>query len=227
MKKIFLSLIIAASSLIASAQVVPTPTGAKITLDGVTTEVVVYNPKLVRVVKYTEQRPEITNINVNGKEYSPQSKEFKTSSGHNKFKLDTGKMYAAINDKDANVSFWRYNDRLILAEQHKTGVFSKDEDGNQQVSQDFQFGRAAVGHAYCPYLESSRQVNVLGSQVKAKIRANQLPVPSLVTDKGFQIVWLADDAPLFDALKRDDPKKQGDVRFTSSAPVIDYVFLIQ
>ncbi|MDE6371478.1 MAG: hypothetical protein K2K92_08330 [Duncaniella sp.] len=130
----------------ARAEVVPTGHGAKITIDSVTTEVIVMNPQTVQVVKYINgQRPRVKN--------EPKGDgALRRDTGHNKYKIDTGDYYVALNEKDGNVSFWSHGDTLIMAEQHKTGRFAPisvkgdDEDGEQMyaVSQDFQIGKSGA-----------------------------------------------------------------------------------
>lgn len=129
------------------AEVVPTGHGAKITIDSVTTEVIVMNPQTVQVVKYVNgHRPRIKG--------EPKGDGgLRRDTGHNKYKIDTGDYYVALNEKDGNVSFWSHSDTLIVAEQHKTGRFTsvsvKDDDEDSEpmyaVSQDFQIGKSGAG----------------------------------------------------------------------------------
>lgn len=146
MRKVLLAFVMLAVLAVARAEVVPTGHGAKITIDSVTTEVIVMNPQTVQVVKYVNgQRPRIKG--------EPKGDgALRRDTGHNKYKIDTGNYYVALNEKDGNVSFWSHGDTLIMAEQHKTGRFApisvKDDDSEGEpmyaVSQDFQIGKSGA-----------------------------------------------------------------------------------
>lgn len=207
-------------------QITPTPTGAKITLDSVTTEIIVYAPTAVRVVKYVGERPALKPLKIKGVPQKPTEGPFRSEGGHNKYKLDTGAMWAALNEKDANVSFWNLGDTLVMAEQHKTGILAPSTKGKgYKVSQDFQMGRANVNEIYCPLLKDNSRVNLKGTVTAVGDRKAGLPKARIATDKGFQIVWLCNGDGSLDALPREG-KKNGDVTFTTfSAPMIDYLFI--
>lgn len=224
MKKIITSLLCAAA-LTANAQVTSTPTGAKITLDSITTEIIIYSPEAVRVVKYKGERPEITPLKIKGIPAIAEAKEYKKAEGHNKFKVDTGKFYAAINDKDGNISFWGYDDQLILAEQHKTGVITTDEaTGKPKVSQDFQIGLAKADTIFCSDLKEGKRTNLKGTMTKVGDKKAGLPKPNIRTERLFEIKWQTKRPSHLDARPRGG-KKNGDITFTSEQDVIDYVFI--
>lgn len=216
--KRFLTILIAALSLSVSAQVQSTPTGAKFTLDSVTTEIMVYSPNAVRVIKYVGARPEVKKLKLSGVARTPMAKEYAHEAGHNKYKLDTGKMYAAINEKDANVSFWSYADTLIMAEQHKTGKIA-----GKSVSQDFQMGRAKVGELTLRGDKNRR--NLKGERQELMDNKKSKPI-TLDTDKHFSVIWLAEGPTVIDATPRTDKKKEGDITvLTSGSDYIDYIFV--
>lgn len=224
MKKI-LTLIFCLVALTAGAQVIPTPTGAKITLDSITTEVVVYSPDAVRVLKYKGERPDLSKLKIKGVPKTPEAKTYKTAEGHNKYKIDTGKFYAAINDKDGNVSFWTHDDQLILAEQHKSGRFETDPvSGKPSVFQDFQMGLAKVDSIFCARLKDADRVNLKGAFTEVGDKKGGLPIAHISTDKLFDVLWLSKEKTTLDARPREG-KKNGDITFHSLRPIIDYVFL--
>lgn len=224
MKKIF-AMLMALASITASAQVTSTPTGAKITLDSITTEIVIYSPEAVRVIKYKGERPEIKPLKIKGVPAIAEAKEYKKAEGHNKFKVDTGKYYAAINDKDGNISFWDYDDNLILAEQHKTGIITSDEvTGKPKVSQDFQMGLAKADTIFCSELKEGKRTNLKGTIAKVGDKKAGLPTPNIRTERMFEIKWQTKKPTVFDFLPREG-KKNGDITVTSEQGVIDYVFL--
>lgn len=204
MKKLFVLIFAVAAALASRAEITPTDCGAKITLDSITTELIVYAPGAVRVIKYVGEHPELPKLKVKGLPSAPAKKAYRSEGGHNKLKIDTGDIYAALNEKDANVSFWNHGDTLIMAEQHKTGVIgAPDRKGRRAVAQDFQMGRAKVENL--------------------KFAKNRIS-----TEKGFGILWLADKNVKLDDSPREDKKKQGDVTLASpSALMIDYLFVIE
>lgn len=210
MKKFFAFIAAGVLAMAAYGQINPTETGASIKLDSVTTEVIVYAPGAVRVIKYTGERPELKPLKVKGVPSQPAKGPFRSEGGHNKYKLDTGAMWAALNEKDANVSFWSLGDTLIMAEQHKTGRVGADG-----VKQDFQMGRAQVERITVP----GSKANVKGSQTK--LSGNK----TIATDKGFRIVWLVKGDATLDAAPREG-KTNGDITVsTPGAPYIDYLFI--
>lgn len=224
MKKI-LTLIFCLAALTAGAQVIPTPTGAKITLDSVTTEVIIYSPDAVRVVKYKGERPNLPKLKIKGVPKTPEVKELKTAEGHNKYKVDTGKYYAAINDKDGNVSFWSHDDKLILAEQHKSGRIVDDPaTGHRSVFQDFQMGLSKVDSLFCARLKAADRVNLMGKFTSVGNKEGGLPVAQVKSDKLFEILWQGKEHTTLDARPREG-KTNGDITFHSLRPIIDYVFL--
>ena len=211
------------------SQVVATPTGAKLTLDSVTTEIIVYSPGVVRVVKYVGERPRLSGCKeLKVGKGDPQAKEYARSEGHHKYKVDTGRFNAALNDKDGNVSFWDYDEKLILAEQHKTGHIGAPvgKKGLREVSQDFQFGRAEVDSIWCD--GSAERPNLRDRQVKVGDRRGGLPTSRITTEKGWHIVWNSPLPATLDARWEREGRKKGDITFTSrSAPVIDYFFVVE
>lgn len=229
MKKI-LSLIalLLAVAPVCKSQVVPTPTGARLTLDSVTTEFIIYSPSLVRVIKYVGERPALAPCKeLKIGKGDPRGADYNHAEGHNKYKVDTGRFYAAVNDKDANVSFWNHDDVLILAEQHKTGRLGAPvgKKALRQVSQDFQFGRAKVDSIWCP---SSREHTDLKDRVvNVCDRRAGLPSPRITTEKGWDIIWNSPLPATLDATWVRDGRKPGDITFTSTAaPLLDYFFLL-
>ena len=230
MKKILslLAMLLAVAPMCKS-QVVATPTGARLTLDSVTTEIIVYAPGMVRVIKYVGERPELTPCKaLKVGKGDPRAKEYRRAEAKHKYKVDTGLIYAAINDKDGNVSFWDHDEQLILAEQHKTGRLGAPagKKGLREVSQDFQFGRAQVDSIWCP---SSREHTDLKDRVIAvgDHRAG-LPSPRITTEKGWDIVWNSPLPATLDTRSTRDGHKPSDITFTSSAaPLLDYFFLVR
>lgn len=227
---------------VCKSQGVPTPTGARLTLDSITTEVIIYSPSLVRVIKYVGERPALApckELKIGKGE--PRGGEYVRAEGHNKYKVDTGRFYAAVNDKDANVSFWNHDDVLILAEQHKTGRLGAPagKKSLREVSQDFQFGRAKVDSIWCP---TSRERSELKDRVvTVGDRRAGLPSPRITTEKGWDIIWNSPLPATLDAatsataaasanattVAARSPRKPGDITFTSpAAPLIDYFFLL-
>lgn len=229
MKRFFLILTLAlAVAPICKSQVVATPTGAKLSLDSVTTEIIVYSPEMVRVVKYVGERPKLSACKeLKVGKGDPQGKEYARSEGHHKYKVDTGRYFAAINDKDGNVSFWNYDDQLILAEQHKTGRLGapSGKKGVRKVSQDFQFGRAEVDSIWCD--SSADRVNLRDRVVSVGDRRCGLPDSRITTEKGWSVVWNSSRPATLNARWEREGRKKGDITFTSpSAQVIDYFFLL-
>lgn len=229
MKKILFMLVSLLAVTPVHSQVVPTPAGARLTLDSVTTEIIVYSPELVRVIKYVGDRPKLTGCHALkiGKG-EPRGKEYARSEGHHKYKVNTGHFFAAVNDQDGNVSFWDYEERLILAEQHKTGRLGVPvhKKGLREVSQDFQFGRAAVDRVWCD--ASAEQSDLLDRVVRIGDRRAGLPSSEISTEKGWSLVWNSSLPASLDARRDREGHKKGDVTFTSAAaPVIDYFFCLK
>lgn len=213
-------------SMTGNAEIVTTQHGAAITLDSVTTEIIIYSPRAVRVIKYVGERPALKPVKVKGIPSKPEAGEHRTDTGHNKVKVDTGDYYAALNEKDGNVSFWSHGDTLIMAEQHRTGVLTPCSDGRYLVSQDFQMGRANVENIYCPALKPSGRVNLKDRRTVMPDKKGGLPERIIATDKGFGIYWLSEGEGFVDATPREDKKKQGDITVSSGpAPMIDYLFV--
>lgn len=230
MKKIFATIIAAAmtaSAFAATAEL--TATGAKITLDSITTEIIIYSPKAVRVIKYVgDERPALKPLKLAGVPAEAKEQAIVAETGHNKVMVGTGAMKAALNEKDGNVSFWSRGDTLIMAEQHRTGVLkAANRKGLREVAQDFQMGRAKVENLYCPALKEGKRVNLKGKRVAIGNKKGGLPTAHLATEKGFEVIWLSGGGEL-NATERTDKKKQGDITITSpSARHIDYLFVIE
>ena len=230
MKKILslLAMLLAVAPMCKS-QVVATPTGARLTLDSITTEFIIYSPSMVRVIKYVGERPALAPCKeLKIGKGDPRGGEYGRTDGHNKYKVDTGRFYAAINDKDANVSFWNHDDVLILAEQHKTGRVGAPagKKALREVSQDFQFGRAQVDSIWCP---SSREHTGLKDRViTVGDRRAGLPSPRITTEKGWDIIWNSPLPATLDTRSTRDGHKPSDITFTSTAaPLLDYFFLLR
>lgn len=227
MKKILFLLVSLLAVSTVRAQVVATPTGARVTLDSVTTEVIIYSPGVVRVVKYVGERPRLTACKeLKIGKGDPQSKEYARSEGHNKFKVDTGSFFAAINDKDGNVSFWDYDDKLILAEQHKTGRLGAPagKKALREVSQDFQFGRAQVESVWAD--KSADKENLYDRVTVVGDRRGGFPGNGVSTEKGWKIVWNSPLPATLDGRREREGHKKGDITFTSpTATCIDYFFV--
>ncbi len=227
MKKLLLIL----GSLLAVApvrgQVVPTPAGARITLDSVTTEIIVYSPDLVRVIKYVGDRPKLAGCPaLKIRKGDPRAGEYLRSEGHHKYMVNTGRFLAAVNDRDGNVSFWDYEERLILAEQHKTGRLGAPvrKKRLREAGQDFQFGRAAVDSIRCD--ASADRPNLLDRVVR--VGDAGLPSSAVSTEKGWSLVWNSALPATLDARREREGHKQGDVTFTSAAATaIDYFFCLK
>lgn len=208
----------------AKAQVTTTPTGATFTLDSITTEAIVYAPNAVRIIKYKVEKPAVKHLKIKGLPKLPAAGERAVQDGHNKVMVDAGDFFVAINTKDGNVSFWSHDDKLILAEQHKTGLFLTDSvSGKPFVSQDFQLGRAKVETLLCPEAKEAARVNLMGRSIKVGDKKGALPKGHLKADKGFEIFWLSDGETTLDALPREG-KKNGDISLRSSDYIIDYLF---
>lgn len=218
MKKILTIFASAAIGIMANAEITPTDNGAKITVDSLTTEVIVCSPSQVRVLKYYGNRPETANC--------PTNRELKRVAAKGKYKIDAGEYYVALNEKDGNVSFWDHEGVLIMAEQHRTASLTPlpGENGRYTVKQDFQFGRAAVDSILCPAAKTP--VNLKGSLTEFGKTSEALPSPYVTTEKGFGILWNSPAPGQVDDTPERPVKKAGDVTFTSdNAPAIDYFFL--
>lgn len=231
MKKIFLALAISLAVVIpVNAQVEPTSTGARLTLDSVSTEIIICSPSVVRVIKWVgPERPALAKCDLLkvGKGDPKAAADYERGEGHNKYKVNTGRYWAALNDKDGNVSFWTPDEKLILAEQHKTGRLGarKDKKGRREVSQDFQFGRAAVDSVFCP--DAGKAVNLRDCRVSVGDAKAGMPTPRVDAGKGWQIVWNSPRPAMLDAGWKREGKKEGDVTFSSqAAPMIDYFFVL-
>ncbi|MDE6394799.1 MAG: DUF4968 domain-containing protein [Duncaniella sp.] len=196
----------------AMAEITPTPAGAKITLDSVTTEVMVCSPTQVRVIKYIGA--------YDGPAATGAKPDLKRIADHGKYKIDTGEYYVAINEKDGNVSFWDHNGTLIMAEQHRTSSLAPvTGTDSYSVRQDFQFGRADVQTIATPGVDK----NLIGTLAEL---GSALPTPCVVTDKGFAVIWQSGLPGRMDDTPGRKVKKPGDVTFTSdTTQAIDYLFL--
>lgn len=194
----------------AMAEITPTPAGAKITLDSVTTEVMVCTPAQVRVIKYVG--------NYDAPASAAAKPDLKRIADHGKYKIDTGEYYVAINEKDGNVSFWNHDGTLIMAEQHGTSSLTTAAK-NRTVRQDFQFGRSGAQAIHTPGVDR----NLIGTCAEL---GSALPTPCVVTDKGYAVIWQSGVPGRMDDTPGRKVKKTGDVTFTSdTAPAIDYLFL--
>lgn len=218
MKKVLAIFASAVIRIMANAEITPTANGAKITVDSLTTEVIVCSPSKVRVLKYYGERPETANC--------PTGRELKRVAAKGKYKIDAGEYYVALNEKDGNVSFWDHEGVLIMAEQHRTASLTPlpGEKGRYIVKQDFQFGRAAVDSIICPAAKTP--VNLKGSLTEFGKGSYALPTHYVTTEKGFGILWNSPAPGRIDDSPERPVKKPGDVTFTSdNAPAIDYHFL--
>ncbi len=204
---------------VAEAEIIPTPAGAKITIDTLTTEVVVCSPTTVRVLKYIGESPIPASIDA-------KAKELKRVEAKGKQKIDTGDFYVALNEKDGNVSFWSHEGALIMAEQHRTGSIKQNGDGSYAVSQDFQVGRSEADTIFCPMSKVAPAMNLKGRCVEFGNEAEGMPVPYIATEKGYGVYWNVPGAGRMDDRPEREVKKPGDVTFKSdSANTIDYYFL--
>lgn len=195
-----------------TAEITSTPAGAKITLDSVTTEVMVCAPTQVRVIKYIGT--------YDGPASTAAKPDLKRVADHGKYKIDTGEYYVAINEKDGNVSFWNHDGTLIMAEQHSTSSLTPvPSTGRYAVRQDFQFGRSGAQSITTPGVDR----NFIGTCGEL---GSALPTPCVVTDKGYAVIWQSGLPGRMDDTPGRKVKKPGDVTFASdTAPVIDYLFL--
>lgn len=223
MKKQILSIAAAAACLCATAEITPTERGARITVDSITTEVTIYSPSMVRVTKYVGTRPD-----TGAPTAAPASEmELKRVEAKGKHKIDTGEYYAAINEKDGNVSFWGHDGNLILAEQHRSASLTPHADSEgYAVRQDFQFGRSEADTITCPACKTDRPVNLKGRSAGFGNASQDLPVPYITTEKGYGILWMSPGPGRVDDTPGREVRKPGDVTFTSdSASAIDYFFV--
>ncbi len=200
------------SVLSATSQVIPTASGAKITLDSVTTEVVVCSPDRVQVIKYVGS--------YEGTRPTSTVTELNRVAEKGKSKIDTGNYYVAINEKDGNVSFWGHDGNLIMAEQHRTSSLTPvDGSSRYSVRQDFQVGRSGAQRL----TTHGSDRNLIGTLAEL---GNTLAVPCVVADKGYGIYWQSGLPGRMDDTPGRNVKKPGDVTFSSdSAPAIIYTFI--
>lgn len=199
-------------SLPAMGEITPTPAGAKITLDSVTTEVTVCTPTQVRVIKYVGA--------YDGVPPCAAMSDLRRVAADGKYKIDTGEYYVAINEKDGNVSFWDHNGTLIMAEQHRTSSLTPVPGTDRYtVRQDFQIGRSGAQVMTTP----DDDKNLIGTLAEL---GTALPSPCIVTDKGYAIIWQSGLPGRIDDTPGRKVKKAGDVTFTSdSTGAIEYTFL--
>ncbi len=223
MKKFLTLFATAAIGLMTQAEIIPTDNGAKITIDSLTTEVIVCSPTQVRVLKYIGERPELKFHAAK----CENGRELKRVPVKGKYKIDAGEYYVALNEKDGNVSFWNHEGALIMAEQHRTATLTPiaDTDKRYTAKQDFQFGRAAVDTILCP-ASSTPSINLKDKLTEFGNTSEALPIPYVTTEKGFGILWKSPAPGRIDDTPGRPVKKPGDVTFTSdSTPAIDYYFL--
>lgn len=199
------------SCLQAAAEVTPTTSGAKITLDSVTTEVIVCSPTRVQVIKYVGT--------FEGSRPAAAQSELRRVTEKGKQKIDTGEYYVAINEKDGNVSFWDHDGNLIMAEQHRSSSFTPVGTDRYTVRQDFQVGRSGAQSLSSP--GSDR--NLIGTLAEL---GTDLPAPCVIADKGYAICWQSGLPGRMDDTPGRNVKKPGDVTFISdSTPAITYTFI--
>lgn len=221
MNKVLTLFAAATIGLMSQAEIIPTDNGAKITIDSLTTEVIVCSPSQVRVLKYIGERPELKSC----ASQCAAKRELKRVPVKGKYKIDAGEYYVALNEKDGNVSFWDHEGTLIMAEQHRTASLAPVDGtpGRYTAKQDFQFGRAAVDTILCP-ASATPTANIKGKLTEFGKAPEALPYVS--TEKGFGILWNSPAPGRIDDTPDRPVKKPGDVTFTSdSAPSIDYIFL--
>ena len=199
-------------SLTVSAEVIPTPSGVKITLDSVTTEVMVISPDRVHVIKYIGE--------YDGTHSPAANPELKRVAADGKYKIDTGEYYVAINEKDGNVSFWNHDGTLIMAEQHRTSSLTPEAGTDRYtVRQDFQIGRSGAQTVTTPGADK----NLIGTLAEF---GSTLPSPCIITDKGYAVYWQSGLPGRMDDTPGRKVKKPGDVTFTSDTTrAIDYTFI--
>lgn len=227
MKKILILLAALTAGITGRAEVVPTDNGAKITVDSLTTEVTVLSPTMVRVIKYIGSRPEMRETCV---KHPSLDYELKREAAGGKYKIDAGEYYVALNEKDGNVSFWGHDGNLIMAEQHRTASLvpvGGCADGVRRyvARQDFQIGRSGADSITCPASPAPR-LNLKGRRAEFGDAADGLPVPYIVTEKGYGVMWKIAGVGRMDDTPGRQVKKPGDVTFTSDdARCIDYYFI--
>ncbi len=214
----------------AHAQIVSLPHGARITIDSITTEVTVLSPTTVEVTKYIGERPQQDEpvLKIAAGELADSLPRVE---GGGKIKIDGGNYYAALNLKDGNVSFWGHDGNLIMAEQHRTASMTRRNDVDQtgniyEVSQDFQIGLSDATSVTCPVSTVAPAVNLKGRRAEFGSETDGLPVPYIVTDKGYGILWSVSGPGRMDDTPGRRVRKSGDVTFTSdSADSIHYYFI--
>lgn len=227
MKKILTLFAALAVGMTMRAEVVPTDNGAKITVDTLTTEVIVQSPSTVRVLKYIGQRPELHKSCVT---HPALDRELKREAGNGKYKIDAGEYYVALNEKDGNVSFWSHDGNLIMAEQHRSASLTPvaGEAGGERryvARQDFQIGRSGADTITCPVAPAPR-LNLKGRRAEFGNASDGLPIPYITTEKGYGVMWKVPGSGCMDDTPGRQVKKPGDVTFTSdTAPCIDYYFI--